>query len=181
MRSLLFPTVFVGCLLFAADHSLGTAAETPVRVNDAGPATAVQEKKPPLDLTAQLKKKLASIDLPPDVLAQANKIVDEYGPQYVAYQVKRYSILTEEQKAIHKAKLKENSAAGKSGADILDGMIDALKFTQEQKKQWDDIQAKKRAIGIAMNDALRGVLNSEQQARYGLPKKQDSDKYQYEG
>src|SRR4029077_13592028 len=111
---------------------------------------------------------------PSDVLAQANKIVDEYGPQYVECQVKRYAILTEEQKAIHEAKLKENRAAGKAGADILDGMLDALKFTPEQKKEWDDIQAKKKAIGVKMNDALRGVLNAQQQARYGLPKKEDA-------
>ena len=94
-------------------------------------------------------------------------------------QVKRYAILTEEQQAVHQAKLKANSALGKKGADILDGMLDELKFTAEQKKAWDDIQAKKRAIGIAMNDALRGVLNAEQQARYGLPKKEDADKYRY--
>ena len=118
----------------------------------------------------ELKKKLASINLPPDVLATATKIVDEFGPQYVACQVKRYAILTPEQQAIHEAKLKANREAGKKGSDVLDGMLEELHFTPEQRKQWDEIQSKKAAIGVKMNTALRGVLTAEQQSRYGLKK-----------
>lgn len=179
MKSFLIQTALVSCLLLAMECSLSIAADDPDPKQEAGPVAAADEKKPPTDLTAQLKKKLASIDLPPDVLAQANKIVDHYGPLYVECQVKRFAILTEEQQAIHKAKLKANTAAGKTGPDVLDGMLEELKFTPQQRKAWDDIQAKKAAIGVEMNDALRNVLNAEQQKRYGLPKKEDADKYQY--
>ena len=64
MQLFLLQTVLVGCLLFAADFSWVNAAEPADQKKDSGPAAAVQDKKPPMDLTAQLKKKLASIDLP---------------------------------------------------------------------------------------------------------------------
>jgi Spy/CpxP family protein refolding chaperone len=98
--------------------------------------------------------------------------------QYVACQLKRYAILTPEQQAIHEAKLKANREAGKKGSDVLDGMLEELHFTPEQRKQWDEIQSKKAAIGIKMNAALRGVLNAEQQAKYGL-KEDYADKKPY--
>ena len=178
MPSFLCKIVVIGFLLPVGSFAVAADLDQPEQKTNASPSTAAPAKAMPLDLTAQLKKKLASINLPPDVLAKATKIVDEFGPQYVACQVKRYAILTPEQQGIHEAKLKANREAGKKGSDVLDGMLEELHFTPEQRKQWDEIQSKKAAIGVKMNSALRGVLNAEQQARYGL-KKESADKEPY--
>ena len=178
MPSFLCKTIAVCFLLTVVSCAAAVDSDQPEQNKNANAGAAAPAKATPPDLTAQLKKKLASINLPPDVLAKATKIVDEFGPQYVACQVKRYAILTPEQQGIHEAKLKANRDAGKKGSDVLDGMLEELHFTPEQRKQWDEIQSKKAAIGVKMNSALRGVLNAEQQARYGL-KKESADKESY--
>ena len=178
MPSFLYKTVVVSFLLPIVSFAVAGDSDQPEQKKNASPGTAAPAQTIPLDLTAHSKKKLASINLPPDVLATATKIVDEVGPQYVACQVKRYAILTPEQQAIHEAKLKANREAGKKGSDVLDGMLEELHFTPEQRKQWDEIQSKKAAIGVKMNTALRGVLTAEQQSRNGL-KKESADNEPY--
>jgi hypothetical protein len=132
------------------------------------------EKKADLPLVAQMKKKLKSMNLTPEVFSQATKIVDEYGPLYVAAQKKRQVVLTEEQRAIQAATAKSNKEAGKQGRDVLDGMQDALKLTPEQKSQWDAAEKEKNAVGAKLYDSLRAVLTPEQQDQFGVPKKGNS-------
>jgi hypothetical protein len=170
MRSFLSGTLVIVSLVVISQSEV-RAAE-PAAVQE--PKITSGEQKADLPLIAQMKKKLRSMSLSPEVLAQATKIVDKYGPQYVAAQRKRQTVLTDVQREIQAGTAKANQAAGKTGRDVLEGIQEAIKLTPEQKAQWDTAENEKNAVGAKLYDALRAILTPEQQQEFGVPKKGNS-------
>lgn len=157
MKSLLSKILVLGCVL--------TALMT------FGPAQGQEGRRKKGDATAGIKKKLASAELPADVLAKADKIVAENAPKIAEAQAKVDAVLTDEQRAAQKTARKAAKDAGKKGREAAAEIEAALKLTPEQKTKRDEAQRSLTAAQNEMNTALRAVLNEEQQAKVGLNKR----------
>jgi hypothetical protein len=167
MKSLLFKSFVSACLVavlcFAWSGAIGQEAA---------------KKRP--DKIALLTLRLKTARLPSDVLEKANKIVAEHAPKIADAEAKRDAALPPEQRqALMQAatdaakRLKEGGSANDSAADVVAAMK-GLKLTPEQAAKYKAGQQTVVAAQDAMNDALRGVLTADQQAKVGIaPKKKN--------
>jgi len=132
------------------------------------PAQGKDRKKKTVDPAARIKKKLAAAELSADVLAKANKVVDEQAPQLKEAQAKVDAVLTDEQKKARREALKAAKTSGKKRKEAQAAVESAMKLTTEQKSKLAEAEKEMAAAQAAVQRSLRDVLTPEQLAKAGI-------------
>jgi hypothetical protein len=132
------------------------------------PAQGKERKKKAADPAARIKKKLAAAELPADVLAKANKAVDEQAPQLKAAQAKVDAVLTDEQKKARREAQKTAKESGKKRKEAQAALESAMKLTTEQKGKLAEAEKELASAQAAVQRSLQGVLTPEQLAKAGI-------------
>jgi beta-lactamase regulating signal transducer with metallopeptidase domain len=173
--SLVAGAMFASVVLASVVIGRAAAHDVGLESSSVSPSLIAAMKKGGADLTAVIKRRLINANLPPDVLAQGFAIAEEHGPKIYESYFKRGAILTDQQQAAQKAAAKAVRDAGKKGREAVAEIEAALMLTPDQKLRWDAAQREATTRNIALNVALRGILNPEQQAKYGLPLERDAN------
>jgi len=154
MNRLSSKLVIVGCLI--AVVGLSWPAHGQGRKRNAG------------DPAARIKKKLAAAELPADVLAKANKAVDEQAPKLKEAQAKVDAVLTDEQKKARREAQKTAKESGQKRKQSQGAIESAMKLTTEQKSKLAEAEKELAAANAAVQRSLQGVLTPEQLAKAGI-------------
>jgi len=154
MNRLSSKLVIVGCLLAV--------------VVLAWPAQGKDRKKKAGDPAARIKKKLAAAELPADVLAKANKAVDEQAPKLREAQAKVDAVLTDEQKQARRQAQKTAKESGQKRKQSQSAIESAMKLTTEQKSKLAEAEKELASANAAVQRSLQGVLTAEQLAKAGI-------------
>jgi Spy/CpxP family protein refolding chaperone len=133
------------------------------------------KKKKGGDPTAAMAKKLESVDLTAEQKAKLETINKEHGPKLKDAQAKVDKILTPEQIKARREAQQAAKAAGKKGKEAQDSVNEALKLTAEQKKAMEDADKELKAAQASYNTAVAGILTAEQKekAKIGGGKKKN--------
>ena len=154
MNRLSSKLVIVGCLVAVVGLIL--------------PAEGKDRKKRAADPSARIKKKLAAAELPADVLAKANKAVDEQAPKLKEAQAKVDAVLTDEQKQARRQAQKTAKESGQKRKQSQAAIESAMKLTTEQKSKLAEAEKELAAAQAAVQRSLRDVLTAEQLAKAGI-------------
>jgi ectoine hydroxylase-related dioxygenase (phytanoyl-CoA dioxygenase family) len=157
MNRLSSKLLIVGCLIAAVSFTLSTQGK--------------ERKKKASDPAARIKKKLAAAELPADVLAKANKVVDEQAPQLKEAQAKIDAALTSEQKQARAQAQKAAKESGQKGKQAKAAAESAMKLTTEQKSKLAEAEKEMAAAQAAVQRSLREVLTADQLAKAGIKSK----------
>ena len=136
----------------------------------AGTAEAAKEKKKPNGAANPAFAIPKEITLTADQQTKLDAIKKEEGPKLVALTEKLDAVLTEEQKTARKEAAAKAKADGKKGKDASAAVDEALKLTDEQKKQRAEIQPQVAKLQLTIKEQIHGLLTDEQKAHYKLPK-----------
>jgi len=136
-----------------------------------GSLAAGKKNKREKDPTASIRKKLAAAELPSDVLAKANKVVDDDAPKLKEAQAKVDAVLTTEQKQARRQAQKDAKTAGKKRKEAQAEVTAALKLTDEQKTKLAAAERELKSAQAALTKDLRGVLSADQLAKAGIKTK----------
>lgn len=110
------------------------------------------------------------ITLTPEQQTKLDEIKKEQGPKVAELTTKLDSVLTDEQKAARKEASAKAKADGKKGKEAQAAVDEALKLTDEQKKQRAEIQPELAKLQVSVKEQIHGLLTDEQKTHYKLPK-----------
>lgn len=122
-----------------------------------GQANAVFEIPKEITLTAEQQTKV-------------DEIKKEQGPKVAELTTKLDSLLTADQKAARKEATAKNKAEGKKGKEAKAAIDEALKLTDEQKKQQAELQPELAKLQISIKEQINALLTDEQKTHYKVPK-----------
>jgi hypothetical protein len=154
MNRLSSKLLLVGCLVALIGFAL--------------PAHGQKRKRKSADPAARIKKKLAAAELPTDVLAKANKVVDDHAAKLKEAQAQVDAVLTAEQKQARREAQKKAKEAGQKRKQSQSAVEAAMKLTPEQKTKLADAEKNLAAANAAVQKGLREVLSAEQFAKAGF-------------
>jgi hypothetical protein len=132
------------------------------------PASGQKRKRKAADPAARIKKKLAAAELPTDVLAKANQVVDEHAAKLKEAQAQVDAALTAEQKQARRDAQKKAKEAGQKRKQAQAAIEAAAKLTPEQKTKLEAAQKNLAAAQAAVNKGLREVLSADQLTKAGI-------------
>jgi hypothetical protein len=154
----------IGCLLFPTGQSVRAQKQNKKR------------KRKAADPAARLKKKLAAAELPTDVLAKANKVVDDHAAELKAAQAELDAVLTPEQKQARREAQKKAKEAGQKRKQAKAAAEAAMKLTTEQKTRLAAAEKNLAAAHAKVQEGLRQVLTPEQLAKAGFKTRKRKNK-----
>jgi hypothetical protein len=99
-----------------------------------------------------------------------DEIKKEQGPKIAELTAKLDSNLTAEQKTARKDAMAKAKADGKKGKAAKAAVEEALKLTDEQKKQQAELQPQLTQLQQSIKEQIHGLLTDEQKTHYKLPK-----------
>lgn len=117
---------------------------------------------------------LKDIDLTADQKEKFDALKKEYGPKLSELSQKVNGIYTADQKKARQEAAKEAKDSGKKGKEAKAAVDAAIKLTDEQKKQIDEVQPKLEALQKEIREKLTGLLTDDQKAK--LPKAKGAKK-----
>jgi hypothetical protein len=160
MRSCLHVSLVVSLLTCsAAVQAQQEKAKKKDRPNAAVEAAFSLPKE--IELTAEQTEKLAALK-------------KEFSPKLTELIQKVNGIYTDEQKKARQEAAKKAKDDGKTGRDAKAATDAAVKLTDEQKKQLDDLQPKLQAMQNEVREKVASLLTAEQKAK--LPKRKAAKK-----
>lgn len=140
------------------------------------PALADDEKtKKKGNAKASARKEQPAVQLPKDITltddqkAKVAEIEKEFAPKMKEAREKLDKVLTEEQKKARQDVLKEARTSSKKGKELQQAIQDALKLSDEQKKNYDEADKALAALRLQIRDKVEPILTDEQKAK--LPKR----------
>lgn len=110
------------------------------------------------------------ITLTAEQQAKLDEIKKEQGPKLAELTKKLDSVLTDEQKTARKEAMAKAKADGKKGKEATAAVDEAMKLTEEQKKQRAEIQPEIAKLQLSVKEQIHGLLTDEQKTHYKLPK-----------
>jgi Skp family chaperone for outer membrane proteins len=110
------------------------------------------------------------ITLTDEQKAKLEEIKKEQSPKVSELQKKLDTVLTAEQKAARKEATSKAKADGKKGKDLQAAVDEAMKLTDEQKKQRSELQPELAKLQQSIKEQIHGLLTDEQKTHYKLPK-----------
>jgi hypothetical protein len=128
------------------------------------------------DPAARLKKKLAAAELPTDVLAKANKVVDDHAAELKKAQAEVDAAITPEQKQARREAQKKAKEAGQKRKQSKASVEAAMKLTSEQKTRLAAAEKNLAAAQAKVQEGLRQVLTPEQFAKAGFKTRKKKNK-----
>lgn len=165
-----FSTVIFCLGAFFAVTISTTAADT---VESA--ATEVKTKKKVADGTKDRAFSIPKeITLTSEQQEKLDSLKKEQAPKVLELTQKSRSILTDEQKAARKDAAAKAKAAGKTGKEATAYVEEAIKVTEDQKKQRSELQAELRTVRLGIMGQVYDFLTTEQREHYKLPKPKKS-------
>ena len=120
------------------------------------------------DPTAQMAKKLESVELTDEQKTKFKAICDEQGPKLKEAMAKVSKLLTPEQVKAKQEAQQAAKAAGKKGKEATDAVNEALKLTEEQKKAMADADKELKAAQASFNAAVVALLTDAQKEKAKL-------------
>ena len=137
----------------------------------AGTAEAAKEKKKKGDGAANPVFTLPKeITLTPEQQTKLDEIKKDQGPKIAELTAKLDELLTAEQKTARKEAVAKARADGKKGKEAATAVDEALKLTDEQKKQRGEVQPELTKLQGAIKEKIHGLLTDDQKTHYKLPK-----------
>jgi len=140
----------------------------------AGSAEAAKEKKKPDGSANPVFAIPKEITLTAEQQTKLDAIKKEEGPKVAELTEKLDAVLTAEQKTARKEAAAKAKADGKKGKDAATAVEEALKLTDEQKKQRAEVQPEMAKLQASIKEKIHGLLTDEQKAHYKLPKAKKS-------
>lgn len=134
-------------------------------------SVSAQEKKKKPEGAKGGKAAAAAIKLPPGIelsaeqQAKVEELNKQYGPRLQELAKKSGEILSPEQRKARKEAGDAAKAEGKKGKEVQEAVDAALKLSDEQKKQLDDVQAQQKALQAEIRGKLEEILTAEQKAK----------------
>lgn len=110
------------------------------------------------------------ITLTEDQKTKLEAIKKEHGPKVSELTKKLDESLTDEQKKARKEAADKARADGKKGKDLQATVEEALKLTDDQKKQRAEVQPELTKLTLSIKEQIHGLLTDEQKTHYKLPK-----------
>ena len=110
------------------------------------------------------------ITLTDDQKAKVEAIKKEHGPKVAELTKKIDESLTDEQKKARKEAGDKARADGKKGKDLQSTVDEALKLTDDQKKQRAEVQPELTKLSLSIKEQIHGLLTDDQKTHYKLPK-----------
>ena len=159
MRSLVRLMVVCG-LMVSMVSSIGMAQD----------AQGKGKKKAAMEAGQQIFTLPNEITLTDDQKTKLEAIKKEHGPKLSELTKKLDESLTDEQKKARKAAGDKARADGKKGKDLQAAGEEALKLTDDQKKQRSEVQPELAKLQASIREQIHGMLTDEQQTHYKLPK-----------
>lgn len=101
-------------------------------------------------------------------------IKKEQAPKVAALNAKISTVLTDDQKAARKTAAAKAKSDGLSRKDRAAVIADAIKLTDDQKKQQGGLQSEMRTVRLGIMGQIYDVLTPEQREYYKLPKSKKS-------
>lgn len=154
MQGLVRTLLTAGLMITVALSSGVAHAQKGKKAGNNNPAFAIPKE---ITLTAEQQTKL-------------DEIKKEQGPKLAELTKKLDSVLTDEQKAARKEAMAKAKADGKKGKEAAAAVDEALKLTDEQKKQRAEIQPELAKLQLSVKEQIHGLLTDEQKTHYKLPK-----------
>lgn len=138
------------------------------------PATAADEAKGKGKKAAAAGQQVFAIPkeitLTDEQKTKLEAIKKEHGPKVSELTKKIDESLTDEQKKARKEAGDKAKADGKKGKDLQAAVDEALKLTDDQKKQRAEVQPELTKLSLTIKEQIHGILTDEQKAHYKLPK-----------
>ena len=157
VRTLLCAGLVVAVALSAGMAEAAKDKEKGKKKGAKGAANAVFAIPKEITLTAEQQTKL-------------DEIKNEQGPKIADMTQKLDSVLTDEQKAARKEAAAKAKADGKKGKEAATAVDEALKLTDDQKKQRSELQPELAKLQSSIKEQIHGLLTDEQKTHYKLPK-----------
>jgi Spy/CpxP family protein refolding chaperone len=110
------------------------------------------------------------ITLTAEQQTKLDEIKKEQGPKIAELTQKLDGLLTDEQKAARKEAAAKAKADGKKGKEATAAIDEALKLTDDQKKQRAELQPELATLQRSIKEQIHGILTDEQKAHYKVPK-----------
>ncbi len=110
------------------------------------------------------------ITLTAEQQAKVDEIKKEQGPKVAELTAKVDAVLTAEQKSARKVANAKNKADGKKGKEAKAAVDEAMKLTDDQKKQQSELQPELTKLQQSIKEQINGLLTDEQKTHYKLPK-----------
>jgi hypothetical protein len=117
------------------------------------------------DPTAQMAKKLESVELTAEQKTKWEALVAEHSPKLKAANEKVSKALTPEQVKARQEAMQAAKAAGKKGKEADASVKEALKLTPEQQKAFDEATKEQREAQAAFTTAVANILTAEQKEK----------------
>lgn len=124
-------------------------------------------KKAPENQVFAIPKEITLTD---EQKTKLEEIKKEQGPKFAELTKKFDSVLTDEQKAARKEATAKAKADGKTGKDAKAAVDEAMKLTDDQKKQQAEVEPELNKLRLAIKEQIHGLLTDEQKTHYKLPK-----------
>ena len=131
---------------------------------------AQKEKKKGAAAGSQVFALPKEITLTAEQQTKLDAIKAAEGPKVAELTTKLDSLLTAEQKTARKEAAAKAKADGKKGKDAQAAIDEALKLTDEQKKQRAEVQPELAKLQQSIKEQIHGLLTDEQKTHYKLPK-----------
>ncbi|MDB5342834.1 MAG: hypothetical protein JWP89_1211 [Schlesneria sp.] len=110
------------------------------------------------------------ITLTAEQQAKVDEIKKEQGPKVAELITKLDAVLTADQKAARKEANTKAKADGKKGKEAKAAVDEAMKLTDEQKKQQAELQPELAKLQQSIKEQINGLLTDEQKTHYKVPK-----------
>jgi hypothetical protein len=110
------------------------------------------------------------ITLTAEQQAKVDEIKKEQGPKVAELTTKLDAVLTDEQKAARKEANAKAKADGKKGKEAKAAVDEAMKLTDDQKKQQSEMQPELAKLQLSIKEQINGLLTDEQKTHYKVPK-----------
>lgn len=129
------------------------------------------------------RKEQPAVQLPKDITLtdeQKTKVAElekEYAPKMKELREKLDKVMTEEQKKARQEVLKEareKGKEGKKGKELQQAVKDVMKLSEEQQKQYDEVEKKIVTLRQEILEKVKPLLTDEQKAK--LPKRLEAKK-----
>jgi len=149
-------TVFMVILPVIPIQAEGSAKAKAKGANTPGPNLAARlfQLPPGLELNEEQKKAVA-------------KLIEEYEPKLAANQKRILQLLTKEQR-VARAALFRKSRVDPDGKAMRDGVAESINLTEEQQRQFSEIQDEKNEIKREALQKFHILLSEEQRAAFQI-------------
>ncbi len=112
-----------------------------------------------------------TITLSAEQMTKLAEVKKEFEPKLEVLATKQRGILTAEQKKARQEASKAAKAAGKKGKEAQADIAAAMKLTDDQKKQQEEVDKEMKELNGKIRDQISSFLTAEQKANLTTKKK----------